>query len=130
FTHLRIAERPQDIHSIRVPAGKADLILGCDLVVSGSAKVLAAARLGRTLFVANAAELMPGEFARLPDFSLPIERLKRAAREAAGPEIAHFLDTTRVASTLFGTSLGANMLLRGFAYQKGGVPVPAAAIEE
>ena len=62
FTHLRIARTPDDIHAIRVSAGKADLILGCDLVVSGSRKVLAAVREGHTIFVANTAEIMPGGF--------------------------------------------------------------------
>ncbi|OWK20288.1 hypothetical protein AJ88_32520 [Mesorhizobium amorphae CCBAU 01583] len=44
FTHVRIARTPDDIHAIRVSAGKADLVLGCDLVVSGAQKVLAAVR--------------------------------------------------------------------------------------
>src|SRR5262249_3141602 len=77
FTHVRIARSPDDIHAIRVSAGKADLILGCDLVVSGAKKLLAAARQDHTIFVANTAELMPGEFTRSADFSLPVERLKK-----------------------------------------------------
>ena len=52
-------ETPEDIHAIRVSAGKADLVLGCDLVVSGAKKVLAAVREGHTIFVANTAEIMP-----------------------------------------------------------------------
>ncbi len=71
FSHVRIAKTPDDIHAIRVSAGKADLILGCDLVVSGARKVLAAVRENHTIFVANTAEIMPGEFARSADFSLP-----------------------------------------------------------
>ena len=130
FSHVRIARTPQDIHSIRVSAGKADLILGCDLVVSGAGKVLSAVREGETIFVANTAEVMPGDFARSPDFSLPVERLKRAIRKAAGEDKAHFFDATRTATTLFGNSVGANMFMLGFAYQHGGVPVSAEAVEE
>ena len=44
FSHVRIARTPEEIHAIRVSAGKADLVLGCDLVVSGAKKVLAAVR--------------------------------------------------------------------------------------
>ena len=91
FTHVRIARTPEDIHAIRVSAGKADLVLGCDLVVSGAKKVLAAVREGHTIFVANTAEIMPGEFTRSADFSLPVERLKRAIRAAAGEEQGAFL---------------------------------------
>jgi indolepyruvate ferredoxin oxidoreductase len=112
-----------------VSAGKADLVLGCDLVVSGNKKVLAAVREGHTVFVANTAEIMPGEFARSADFSLPVERLKKAIREAAGEHKAHFFDATRTASALFGNSLGANMFMLGFAYQHGGLPLSAEAIE-
>ena len=125
FSHVRIARTPEDIHAIRVSAGKADLILGCDLVVSGAKKVLAAVRENHTIFVANTAEIMPGEFARSADFSLPVERLKKAIREAAGDENAHFFDATRTASALFGNSLGANMFMLGFAFQHGGLPLSA-----
>ena len=130
FTHVRVATTPADIHAIRVSAGKADTILGCDLVVSGARKVLGAARSGHTLFVANTAEVMPGDFARSADFSLPIERLKKAIRGAVGEEKAHFFDATRAATVLFGNSVGANMILLGFAFQNGGLPLSAAAIEK
>jgi indolepyruvate ferredoxin oxidoreductase len=130
FTHVRIAPTPDDIHAIRVSAGKADLILGCDLVVSGAGKVLSAAREGHTLFLANTAEIMPGEFARSADFSLPVERLKRAIRAAAGEERTHFFDASRAATALFGNSLGANMFMLGFAYQHGGLPLSAEAVEK
>lgn len=129
FTHVRIASRPEDINAIRVSAGKADLVLGCDLVVSGAGKVLASVREGHTIFVANTAEVLPGEFTRNADFSLPTERLKRAITQAAGADKAHFLDATRTASVLFGNSLGANMLMLGFAFQHGGLPLGAEAIE-
>jgi len=130
FSHLRIARTPADISSIHVSAGRADLVLGCDLVVSGSRKVLATVREGHTLFLANTAEVMPGDFARSADFSLPVERLKRAVRKATGEERAHFFDATHTATALFGNSLGTNMFMLGMAYQKGGLPVSAEAIEK
>ncbi|WP_159588517.1 indolepyruvate ferredoxin oxidoreductase family protein [Chelativorans xinjiangense] len=130
YSHLRIARTPADINSIHVSAGKADLVLGCDLVVSGARKVLSTVREGHTLFLANTAEVMPGDFARSADFSLPIERLKKAVREAAGEEKAHFFDATKTATVLFGNSIGANMFMLGMAYQLGGLPVSAEAIEK
>ncbi|MBI1622464.1 indolepyruvate ferredoxin oxidoreductase family protein [Aquamicrobium zhengzhouense] len=129
FSHIRIGQTPEHIHAIRVSAGKADLILGCDLVVSGNKKILTAARQGETLFVANTAEIMPGEFTRNADFSLPSERLKKAIKEAVGEERAHFFDASKAASVLFGNSMAANMMMLGFAFQHGGLPLNAAAIE-
>jgi indolepyruvate ferredoxin oxidoreductase len=58
-SHLRLANRQEDITSIRVTAGMADLVLGCDLVVTGSKKVLGAMKAGRTAAVVNTAEVMP-----------------------------------------------------------------------
>jgi indolepyruvate ferredoxin oxidoreductase len=129
FSHVRIAERPEDIAAIRVSAGRADLVLGCDLVVTGSRKVIAAMTEGRTTVIANTAEVMPGDFTRNPDFSLPSERLKRALREAAGDEHAHFFDATSAAEVLFANAIAANMLMLGMACQKGAVPLAPAAIE-
>ena len=47
YSHMRIAERPEDIHAIRVSAGGADLVLGGDIVVAGNKKVLAAVKPGQ-----------------------------------------------------------------------------------
>ncbi len=126
FSHVKLARRPEDIHAIRV-AGDADLILGCDLVVSGAKKVLAALRGAETGFVVNSAELYPGDFTRNPDFSLPAERIKRLIKTASG-EAARFVDATQAAKALIGNAIGANMFLLGYAYQAGYVPLSAAAI--
>jgi indolepyruvate ferredoxin oxidoreductase len=130
YSHMRIAERPQDIHAIRIAAGAADLVLGGDIVVAGNKKVLAAVKHGTTEMVVNVAEFLPGDFTRNPDFSLPTERLKRAIVADAGTEKTHFIDATRAATTLFGSSVGANIFLVGYAYQLGAIPLSATAIEQ
>ncbi|HEY5817822.1 MAG TPA: indolepyruvate ferredoxin oxidoreductase family protein, partial [Mesorhizobium sp.] len=129
FSHVRIARTPEEVSAIRVSAGKADLVLGCDLVVSGAKKVLASVREGKTLFITNTAQVMPGDFARSADYSLPVERLKRAIRAAAGEDRAHFFDATAASNALFGNAIGANMFLLGMACQFGGLPLSAAAVE-
>ncbi|MEW6449487.1 MAG: indolepyruvate ferredoxin oxidoreductase family protein [Pseudomonadota bacterium] len=129
YSHMRIAERPEDIHAIRVAAGGADLVLGGDIVVAGNKKVLGAVRPG-TAMVVNTAEFLPGDFTRNADFSLPTERLKRAISGAAGKGHTHFIDATRLATALFGSSLGANIFLVGYAYQLGALPLSADSIEQ
>src|SRR5205809_6505542 len=129
FSHIRIAQHPQDIHAIRVAAAGADLVLGGDMVVAGNKKVLAAVKHGSTAMIVNLAEFLPGDFTRNADFSLPTERLKRAIIGAAGPEQCHFIDASRLATALFGNSIGANIFMVGFAYQLGALPLSAAAIE-
>jgi indolepyruvate ferredoxin oxidoreductase len=130
FSHMRIAENPDAIHAIRVAAGRADLVLGSDIIVAGTRKVLAAVKPGATAMIVNTAEVLPGEFTRNPDFSLPSERLKRTILTDAGPDRTHFIDATRIATALFGQSIGANMFMVGYAYQLGAIPLSAAAIEK
>jgi indolepyruvate ferredoxin oxidoreductase len=129
FSHIRFSEKPDGIHAIRVAAGRADLVLGGDIVVAGARKVLAAVKHGSTQMVVNTAEFLPGEFTRNADFSLPSERLKRTIVADAGRDNTHFIDATRLATALFGQSIGANMFLVGYAYQLGAIPLSAAAIE-
>src|SRR6185437_11163347 len=68
FSHIRIANRADDIHAIRVAAGGADLVLGGDMVVAGTKKVLSAIKPGNTHVVMNTAEFLPGDFTRDADF--------------------------------------------------------------
>ena len=129
YSHMRIAERSDDIHAIRIAASGADLVLGGDIVVAGNKKVLAAVKHGVTSMVINTAEFLPGDFTRNADFSLPTERLKRAILTDAGREKTHFIDATRAATALFGASVGANIFLVGYAYQLGAIPLARASIE-
>jgi len=130
YSHMRIAERPDDIHAIRIAAGGADLVLGGDIVVAGNKKVLAAVKHGVTSMVINTAEFLPGDFTRNANFTLPTERLKRAIVADAGREKTHFVDASRAASALFGNTVGANIFLVGYAYQLGAIPLAAASIEQ
>ncbi len=129
FSHVRLAPSPDEIHAIRVAAGQADLVLGCDLVVTGSKKVLAAVRRDDTTVLCNTAEVLPGDFTRNADFSLPAERLKRAILSAAGRERTHLIDATAAAVALTGNAIAANMFMLGYAWQLGCVPLGRAALE-
>lgn len=129
YSHVRLANSQDDIYAIRVTAGAAHLVLGCDFVVTGTKKVLAAVKEGQTALVVNTAEVMPGEFTRNADFSLPTERLKRAIKSAAGADGAAFVDATAIATTLLGNAIAANMFMLGYAYQQGRVPLHAQSIE-
>ncbi|MPZ56528.1 MAG: indolepyruvate ferredoxin oxidoreductase family protein [Rhizobiales bacterium] len=130
YSYVRIANDPADIHAIRVAAGGASLVLGGDIVVTGTKKVLAAVKHGGTQVVVNTSEFLPGDFTRNADFSLPTERLKRAITSAASRENTRFIDATRLATALIGNAIGTNMFMLGYAYQSGAVPVSAAAIEQ
>ncbi|MGH6769007.1 MAG: indolepyruvate ferredoxin oxidoreductase family protein, partial [Xanthobacteraceae bacterium] len=128
-SHLRIAEKPEHIHAIRVAARGADLVLGGDIVVAGNKKVLAALQPGKSTVVINVAEVLPGEFTRNADYSLPTERLKRAIADAVGDQRHYFFDASRIANAVAGQSIAANMVMLGYAYQVAALPLSAESIE-
>jgi indolepyruvate ferredoxin oxidoreductase len=100
------------------------------MVVAASKTVLGAVQRGKTRVVVNLAEILPGEFTRNADFTLPGKRIERAITEAAGEAGSHFVDATRIATSLLGNSIAGNIFLLGYAYQLGTLPLSAEAIEQ
>ncbi|MDQ0316585.1 indolepyruvate ferredoxin oxidoreductase family protein [Amorphus orientalis] len=129
-SHVKLAPSPEDLHTIRIGAGGADLMLACDLPVAGMAKQLGALAPGRSRVVANTHEQLPGEFVQDPDFSLPTRRIVRALEEATGPDRTTLLAATELATAAFGDAIAANMVMLGAAYQLGTVPLSSLSIEQ
>jgi indolepyruvate ferredoxin oxidoreductase len=129
YSHIRIARGPDEIHAVRIAAGGARLLLGCDLVVSASAEALSKLQPGFSRAIVNSHEIITGDFTRDPDLKFPSRELQRGIVEATGSEKAEFLDCTSLATGLFGDSIASNLFMLGYAYQRGAVPVSAAALE-
>ena len=129
-THMKIARTPADIATIRLSAGGADLLLGCDLVTSASEKNLGVLAKGRSYAVVNNHETMPAQFTRNPDLRFPGEDMAMAISARTGRDRSFFVDATTIATELLGDSIAANMFTLGFAYQKGLIPLSAEAIEK
>ena len=85
---------------------------------------------GRTRVVASPHETMTADFTHAPDFSLPAAALRRALEDRAGAAACSFIDAQKYAGALLGDKAMANILLVGYAYQKGLVPLSAEAIQE
>jgi indolepyruvate ferredoxin oxidoreductase len=128
FTHIRIADKPEDIHAVRLAAGGARLLLGCDIVVAASFDGLAKIEPGKTWSIINAHETMTGEFSRKPDMEFPGQRLQDLIADTTGRQRTEFIEGTHIATTLLGDSIATNLFMLGYAYQKGLVPVSAEAI--
>jgi indolepyruvate ferredoxin oxidoreductase len=129
FTHVRIAEKPDDIHAVRIAAGDADLLLGCDIVVGAGPDSLAKLRPGRARAVVNHHETITAAFTRNPDFEFPQADLRARIEEATGPGATEFVDATRLATALLGDSIASNLFMLGYAWQKGLVPLSGEAID-
>jgi indolepyruvate ferredoxin oxidoreductase len=77
----------------------------------------------------NLEETMTGAFTRDPDLAFPAEQILGELRRAAGPGGVEALDASRLATALTGDAIGANLLLVGYAWQRGLIPLSRAAIE-
>jgi indolepyruvate ferredoxin oxidoreductase len=129
LSHLKIAPRPEDIAAPRVAAGGARLLLGADVVVAAGPAALATTLKGVTHAIVSTDETMTGAFTRQPDLAFPGARLRQAIEAAVGVEQASFIEAGRLATRLLGDTIGANMLLVGYAWQKGLLPLSREAIE-
>ncbi|MEZ5839837.1 MAG: indolepyruvate ferredoxin oxidoreductase family protein [Hyphomicrobiales bacterium] len=127
-SHLRIAARPEDIAAIRVAPEGADVVIGCDLVVTGGKKTLGTIGNGRTVVLVNDHETPTADFTRNADVTLPSRRLKKALTERAGEANIRFFDSLELADGLLGDVLAANMIMLGAAWQLGRIPISEAAI--
>ncbi len=121
--HLRIAKAPEDIHAVRIAAGEADLVLGCDMVVVNDYWALSKIRAGRSRVVLNTYEAMPGTFTMKPDMQFPAQAIIDAVRTALDGASPELVDATELATALLGDTIAANLFMLGYAWQKGWVPL-------
>ncbi|PKO88807.1 MAG: indolepyruvate ferredoxin oxidoreductase [Betaproteobacteria bacterium HGW-Betaproteobacteria-12] len=130
FTHLRIADRPQDIHAARIATGEAHAVLGGDLVVSAGPEALAKMLEGHTRAVVSSSETPTAEFTHNRDWHFPQAGMRQSLVDTLGSGQVDFIDSCQLAVRLMGDALFGNMLLLGYAWQKGLVPVSAGALEQ
>jgi indolepyruvate ferredoxin oxidoreductase len=127
-SHLRIAKRQQDIHAVRIPAGDADLVIGCDLAVSATDDALAKLNIDRSYAVINDTMMPTAEFVHNPDAVFHATPMKESIRHELAADRVNFLPATELASALLGDTIATNLFMVGYAYQKGLIPLTAAAI--
>ena len=128
-SHVRVSEKQEDIMAVRIPAGEADLMIGCDLVVASTYEAMGKVAQGRTYAVINDAEVPTSSFILNPDAKFPTQAMKDKVTAEVGEGSCHFINSTRVATQLLGDSIASNLFMLGFAWQRAMVPVSAQALE-
>ncbi|KWV16723.1 indolepyruvate ferredoxin oxidoreductase family protein, partial [Xanthomonas translucens] len=127
-THIRLARQPEDLHAVRIAAGEADLVLGCDMVVVNDYWALSKVRGDRSQVVLNTYEAMPGSFTTHPDMQFPAADIVAGVRLALGGREPLLLDATQLATALLGDAIASNLFMLGYAWQQGLVPLSYAAL--
>ena len=124
---VRLAMSPDALHQVRIDQGGADALIGCDVVVSSSPKASGTYRHG-TRAVVNTAEMPTGDVVRFRDADLASRMRLRAIERVIGAGNLATLNANALAETLLGDTVYANVMMLGFAWQQGLVPVSFEAL--
>jgi indolepyruvate ferredoxin oxidoreductase len=128
LSYIRLAGEPSRLNQVRIEKGQADALIGCDLVVSSSPKASMTYRSGKTRAVLNTTEMSTADFVRHRDANLKADERIQAIGEAVGRQNLATVAANQLAEQLLGNTIYANVLMLGFAWQSGLVPVSREAI--
>jgi indolepyruvate ferredoxin oxidoreductase len=129
MSHVRFTATPGDgSHTARIPAGGADVVIGCDPIVAASADCLAMMKPDDGRVILNSFVAPTNAFALDPDYRVDLTMLRRRIARRVGEDHVLPVDATGTATALLGDAIGANMMLVGFAWQRGLVPLRLQSI--
>ncbi|AIO66927.1 indolepyruvate ferredoxin oxidoreductase family protein [Burkholderia oklahomensis] len=127
LSHIRIAREAEVLHQYRIDRGGADALLAADLLVATEDDALASLERGKTLVIANTAQTQTGAMLRDVDARIETDAIQSLIEKIAGAERYDAIDAKALATELL-DPMQANMLLFGYAWQRGAVPVSLASL--
>jgi len=129
LSHVRLAQATDEVTCSRIVTGTADLLIAADEVMAISKETISLCESARTTGIVNTHLIPIADFVRDRDFNFQRGRVNDVLAMALRPA-STFLDFTKAAEGLLGDSIATNMMMMGFAYQQGLLPLQAASIEQ
>jgi len=129
LSHVRIARKPEDVTSPRIVTGGADLLLAADDVVGASGDAITLCDPKRTHAVVNTHLTPVADFVRQPSLDFRSKEIVDTISKFALPDGA-FLDFSEIADAVIGDAIATNIMMVGFALQKGFIPLKRESIEQ
>jgi indolepyruvate ferredoxin oxidoreductase len=129
LSHVRLSQHTADVTCSRIVTGTADLVLAADEVVAASKDTITLCEAGRTTGIINSHVIPTADFILNRDFNFQTRKINSVLEAALRKETV-FFDFTRPAELLLGDSIATNIMMLGYAYQKGLLPLSAEAIEK
>ena len=129
LSHVRLSEHAADVTCSRIVTGTADLVIAADEVVAAAKETMTLCESGRTFGVINTHLIPIADFILNRDFNFQARKVNHVLETALRKD-SSFFDFTKPAEVLLGDSIATNMMMMGFAYQKGMLPLSAKAIEQ
>jgi indolepyruvate ferredoxin oxidoreductase len=128
WSHVIVANTQADIHTTRVGMATADLILGCDPIVTAGKETLLRMREGRTHVAINSHSTPTAAFVKNGNWQNPAEQCVAEIEQQVGQESVSTFDADRMAKDLMGDTIYVNPMILGYAWQKGWVPLSRASL--
>jgi indolepyruvate ferredoxin oxidoreductase len=129
LSHIRIGPADMSPMAARIGWAEADVVLGCDLFVAASAEVLRALKPNAKVIVNR--HLVPtASFQSLPDMEFHVNDHIQLLKTNTEPKAFVEFDATQPARSLLGEAIGANMIVLGYAFQLGWLPLQEKSIED
>ncbi|WP_091743094.1 indolepyruvate ferredoxin oxidoreductase family protein [Phenylobacterium immobile] len=126
FSHVRIGEDETSPVGGRVPAASADVLIACDLLAAAGPDAMTLYSADRTAAVGNADLTPTADF--VADRDAQFDPDAEAARITRATRFYDELPAHNLAETQLSDAIYSNMILMGFAWQKGLLPVSSRAI--
>ena len=123
WSHVLIADSQDAIRTTRVGTAAADLIIGCDPIVTTSKETMLRMREGRTHVALNSHSSPTAAFVKNANWQNPAEACAAAVAAAVGVAGVSTFDADAAATRLMGDSIYTNPMMLGFAWQKGWIPL-------
>lgn len=129
MSHVRIAGQALDDRPCRLASAEATIVLACDPLVACSSESLGTMH-GGTRVVANESVVPTGEFQVSGRVPPSLDTLLAPIAAIVGPGSIATLDASAAATTYLGNALFSNIIMLGFAWQQGLLPVSLEAVTE
>lgn len=129
-SHIRIGRDPGQKYSARLGVGMTDLVLACDMIVASGLEVMKTVKPGKTKAVVNTDVMPTGEFQTNRDLEIGEDKLEEVIRKGIDGGDMFAFHASRLATDFIGDSIATNVLMIGYAVQKGLLPVSVESIEE
>jgi len=128
WSHIQIANTQEAILTTKVDAAKADVVIGCEAIVTANPVTLSVMREGRTYVALNTHRSPTATFVNDPDWQFPGGKCETAIEQAVGKDLLGAFDADTVTTQLLGDSIFTNPLMLGYAWQKGRIPLGRDAL--
>ena len=128
WSHVIVAASQAEIRTTRVGMATADLIFGCDPIVTAGKETLLRMREGRTHVALNSHSTPTAAFVKNGNWQNPAEQCVAEITQQVGEGYVNTFDADRMAKQLMGDTIYVNPMILGYAWQKGWVPLSRASL--